>query len=126
MSIDVEKQIAYWQNGAREELDTAELLLSHGKINQGFFWAHLALEKALKALVVRQTRTIPPFIHDLVRLAGLAAIPLDEESRAFLAACNRFAIHGRYEMPQTPLVSSAEVDATWHRLQEMVLWFLKR
>jgi HEPN domain-containing protein len=126
MSIDVEKQVAYWQNGAREELDTAELLLRYGKINQGLFWAHLALEKALKALVVRQTRTIPPFIHDLVRLANLAAIPLDEESRAFLAACNRFAIHGRYEMPQTPLVSPAEVEATWRRLQEMVQWFLKQ
>lgn len=71
-TVDVEQQIAYWKSGAREELDTAGLLLGHDKVSQGFFWAHLALEKSLKALVVRQTQATPPFIHDLVRLADLA------------------------------------------------------
>lgn len=122
--MDVEKQVAYWQAGAREELDTAALLLRNGKVNQGLFWAHLAIEKALKALVTRRTRALAPFIHDLVRLADQAAIPLTEEQRAFLAACNRFAVHGRYQMPQTPLVTSDEVEATWRRMQEMVEWLL--
>jgi hypothetical protein len=31
MSINVEEQVVYWQNGAREELDTAELLLNNNK-----------------------------------------------------------------------------------------------
>jgi hypothetical protein len=39
MSINIEEQVAYWQNGAREELDTAKLLLNNNKVNQGFFWA---------------------------------------------------------------------------------------
>ena len=125
MSIDVEKQVAYWQNGAHEELETAALLFKNDKVNQGFFWAHLAMEKALKALVVRQTQTVPPFIHDLVRLADKAAITLNDEQRAFLAACNRFSIHGRYEVPQTPIVASDEVVATWTRIQEVVEWLLK-
>jgi len=103
--MDIEKQVAYWQRSARDELDTAALLLKHNKVNQGLFWAHLAMEKALKALVTRQTRTIPPFIHDLVRLADAAAIPLDDEQRDWLAKCNRFAIHGRYQIPQAPIVA---------------------
>lgn len=124
MSINVEEQVVYWQNGAREELDTAELLLNNNKLNQGLFWAHLALEKALKALVTRQTATIPPFIHDLVRLADLANIPLDDEKRAFLASCNRFAIRGRYEVPQSPLGTPAEVAETWAQIKETVQWLL--
>jgi HEPN domain-containing protein len=124
MSINVEEQVAYWQNGAREELDTAELLLNNNKVNQGLFWAHLAMEKALKALVTRQIQATPPFIHDLVRLADLAAIPLEDEKRAFLASCNRFAILGRYEVPQESLVTPDEVAETWDQIKETVQWFL--
>jgi HEPN domain-containing protein len=124
MSINVEEQVTYWQKGALEELDTAELLLNNNKINQGLFWAHLALEKALKALVTRQTGATPPFIHDLVRLADLAAIPIDAEQRAFFASCNRFAIHGRYEVPLTSLMTGAELADTWHKIKEAVKWLL--
>lgn len=110
--MDIEKQVAYWRDSAREELDAAALLLKNHKVNQGLFWAHLAMEKALKALVTRHTRTIPPFIHDLVRLADQAAIPLTDEQRAFLASCNRFAVHGRYQVPQAPIATPDEVAAT--------------
>ncbi len=122
--MNTEKQVAYWQDSAREELDAAALLLKNNKVNQGLFWAHLAMEKALKALVTRHTRAIPPFIHDLVRLADEAAIPLDDEQRAFLASCNRFSIHGRYQVPQAPIVAPDEVAATWRRIQETVRWLL--
>ena len=38
---------------------------------RGGFWLAGAMEKALKALVTRHTRAIPPFIHDRVRLADI-------------------------------------------------------
>lgn len=124
MGIDVPGQVAYWQEGAREDLETARILLDNNRINHGFFWAHLAIEKALKALVVRQTEINAPFIHDLVRLATLANLSLTDEQRGFLAACNRFAIHGRYGTPQSPVVTPEEVATTWDRLKEMVQWLL--
>jgi HEPN domain-containing protein len=124
VSIKVEEQVTYWRTGAREELATAELLLEHNRVNQGLFWAHLALEKALKALVTRRTKATPPFIHDLVRLAEMADIDLDAKQRSFLASCNRFAIRGRYEMPQTPLVTPAEVTETWGQIKDTVEWLL--
>jgi HEPN domain-containing protein len=82
------------------------------------------MEKALKALVTRQTQATPPFIHDLVRLADLAAIQLEDEKRAFLASCNRFAILGRYEVPQESLVTPDEMAETWDQIKETVQWFL--
>jgi len=75
--------------------------------------------------VTRQTQATPPFIHDLVRLADLAGISLDDDQRAFLASCNRFAIRGRYEVPQSPIVTSDEVTDTWNRIKETVEWLLK-
>lgn len=74
--------------------------------------------------MTRQTESTPPFIHDLVRLADLADISLDDEQRAFLAACNRFAIRGRYEVPQAAMVSPEEIADTWRQIKEMVEWLL--
>ena len=88
--IDVEKQVAYWRKGSGEDMEAAEVLLESGKIRQGFFFAHLALEKMLKAHVTRQTADVPPRIHNLVRLGNLSGLELSLEQRAFL---DRFDIY---------------------------------
>jgi HEPN domain-containing protein len=59
-------------------------------------FAHLAPEKALKALVRRATKDIAPRLHNLVRLAVLAQIPFQPDQIALLAIMNSFNIEGRY------------------------------
>ncbi len=51
MTIDIQKQIKYWQHGAVEDWDVAENLVDQQKVRHGLFFAHLALEKILKAHV---------------------------------------------------------------------------
>ena len=70
--INVTKHLDYWQRGASDDWESAQVLLSSGKIRQALFFGHLALEKALKGLVTRTTGDIPPRTHDLLRLAELA------------------------------------------------------
>ena len=82
--MDVDKQIEYWTTGAAEDLGAAEILLQQGYTRQSLFFAHLALEKMLKAHVVRAKRDVPPRIHNLVRLAQLAEMKLNEEQEQFL------------------------------------------
>ena len=55
--IDIGKQIAYWLNSAREDWDAAQELVRSGRVRHGLFFAHLALEKALKAQVSAHTRS---------------------------------------------------------------------
>jgi HEPN domain-containing protein len=69
--IDIEKQVNYWQKGAIEEWDLAQDLVKRNKTRHGLFFAHLALEKLLKAHVCRQTQDLPPRTHNLTRLAEL-------------------------------------------------------
>ena len=117
--IDVEKQVSYWRTGAQEDWEVAQELVSKGRIRHGLFFAHLALEKALKAHVCRKTRDLAPRTHNLTRLAELATVELQPEQKDTLAAMNACNIEGRYPefLPPPPTVSEAQAYIT--RAQEV-------
>ena len=62
-----------------------------------FFFGHLALEKLLKGLIVKQTKKAAPYIHDLERLALLANLEFSEEQIKYLRIITEFNIAGRYK-----------------------------
>ena len=77
--VDIAKQIAYWRDGAMEDIEVAEHLVGSGRTRHGLFFAHLALEKILKALVCKETQDLAPRSHNLLRLAELACLSLNSE-----------------------------------------------
>jgi len=48
------------------------------------FTCQQSVEKMLKALIVKNTKSFPPKIHDLVKLLNLAEIDADKEEKEFL------------------------------------------
>ncbi len=94
--MDIKKQKAYWINSAKHDLEVAESLFDAQKYDWCLFVGHLVLEKALKACYVNNNNTFPPRIHDLVRLADLAKVDLNEETLDFLDSVNTFNISTRY------------------------------
>lgn len=122
--IDVDKQVAYWRDGAQEDWGVARELIDLGRTRHGLFFVHLALEKALKGHVCRQTRDLAPRIHNLVRLAELAAIKASQEQIDTLAEMNAFNLEGRYPdllaLPPTP----AEAQAYLSRAEEVFQWLI--
>jgi HEPN domain-containing protein len=96
LAMDVQRQIGYWLNGSQEDVEAASVLLEKRKISQGLFFAHLAVEKVLKAHVTKATGQVPPRTHDLLRLADLADIAMSRDCRAFLARLQRHCLEGRY------------------------------
>ena len=96
MSIDFESQAVRIFADAKEDMEAAECILELGKPRHAMFFAHLALEKALKALVTRATHSTPPKVHDLRRLAKLAGLRIDQETEEFLGAMNYYQMASRY------------------------------
>jgi len=94
--MDLQEQFVRTIADAREDLDAAQDLLEAGKPRHGMFYAHLAIEKVLKALVVKATGSAPPRIHDLKRLAKLAGLSIDEQTEQFFGAMNYYQIASRY------------------------------
>ena len=95
-TMDIQKQIDYWTTGSDEDLAAAQDLLEKNHLRHTLFLAHLALEKMIKALVVRQTQDTPPKIHNLIRLAELAKISLDSDKEDLLRRFGLYQLEGRY------------------------------
>lgn len=95
-----EKHIIRLREGAEQAMSDALYLIQGNRISLSLFAAHLAIGKAIKAhvvKVVKEVRDIPPFIHNLPKLAELAKIELTEQQRDFLADLTFYNISGRYQ-----------------------------
>jgi HEPN domain-containing protein len=94
--VDIAKQIAFWRDSAKEDWDVAKQLVDNGRTRHGLFFAHLALEKILRAIVCKHSQDLAPRLHNLSRLAELAALTLDTKKMEVIAEMNAFHIEGRY------------------------------
>jgi HEPN domain-containing protein len=65
--LNAERQSVFWLESAREDWEVAGELVAKGRTRHGLFFAHLAMEKALKARVCRAMDETPPRTHELAR-----------------------------------------------------------
>ncbi len=120
--MDTEKQVEYWRNGSEEDFAAAQSLLEKGHVRHGLFFAHLAIEKMLKALVVRQTKEEPPRIHNLVRLAGLAGLEQGPEQQRFLRRFDLYQMEGRYPDSRQTIISCEVASQELGEAAETLKW----
>ena len=120
--IDINKQIAHWRDGSLEEWEVAQVILEKEHVRQALFWAHLTLEKMLKAHVCKSTGDIPPRIHNLARLSELGGLKLENEKIKFLIFVDGFNIEGRYPEYLPPAPELREARSIMKQIGELVLW----
>ena len=66
----------------------------------------MTIEKIIKALVVKETKEIPPKSHDLFYLAKLANIEISLEQISLMQILMKYQLEGRYPYtyPTSPLI----------------------
>ena len=124
--IDIDKQVTYWRNGAIEDWEVAQELVSKGRGRHGLFFAHLAIEKLMKAHVCRHTQDLAPRIHNLVRLAEMAALSLNQTQIDIIAEMNAFSIEGRYPDSLISPLSQGEAQDYLSRAEEVYQWLMNQ
>ncbi|MBX7244915.1 MAG: HEPN domain-containing protein [Candidatus Sumerlaeaceae bacterium] len=124
--MDTAGQVKYWVDGAREDWEAAVDLVHQGRMRHGLFFAHLALEKALKAHVSLRTNTPPARIHNLVRLAQTAGLALTDDVMDLLADMNQFNLEGRYPQPQQQNISGPGAAEYMKRAGEVLAWLTRQ
>jgi len=124
--IDRERQIAYWRAGAAEDWAVSLELLSHKRVRHSLFFAHLALEKALKGHVCRVTNNLAPRTHNLVRLAEAAGLELSPEQVDVLADMNEFNLEGRYPVQAIPAPTVQQAREYVKRSEEVLTWLTRQ
>ena len=120
--MDVGKQVDYWRLGSEEDIAAAETLMEKGHLRHGLFFAHLAIEKILKAHVTHKTGETPPRIHNLIRLAELAGVALDPKRADFLRRFNLYQLEGRHPEIFEARVEAETANERLASAREMVEW----
>jgi HEPN domain-containing protein len=120
--VDIDKQISYWKENAVEDWAVAQQLLESGRTRHGLFFAHLALEKMLKALVCKNTNDLAPRMHNLNRLIDLAGVVSSPVQTDILAEMNAFHIERRYPEALTKPPTSEEAAGYMKRAEEVFRW----
>jgi HEPN domain-containing protein len=124
--MDIQRQIDYWLSGSQDDIEAAAVLLEKHKVSQCLFFAHLAVEKALKAQVSKTTGAVPPRTHDLLRLAELAGISLEPPRRTFLARLQRYCLEGRYPDLSPETLASGEARSELDEAGETRSWLIEQ
>jgi HEPN domain-containing protein len=126
MGINVPQQVEYWRAGSEEDLAAALSLLEKGHARHSLFFAHLSLEKLLKAHVCLTTGQVAPRMHNLVLLSQRCGLTMDESRNEFLADMDRFSLSGRYPDAGTPTPSKGEAEAMLSQVQEVLKWLAQQ
>jgi HEPN domain-containing protein len=123
---NLEKQLSYWREGSEEALRSVPVLEAASFWAEAFFWTHLAVEKALKAHVVSTTHQVPPLIHNLVRLAELARLPLTSEQLELCDELNRWQSLARYGVTTQQEIADDEARTLLERARSLRKWLIER
>ena len=111
------------------DLDVAGAMFEKEKYPYALFLGHLALEKLLKALVVRATDNHAPFTHSLPLLAEKTGLKIPQKTMRALARFMEFHFEARYPNDQKKFYRKCSKTFTTRNLQKMnevFLWLKKQ
>ena len=94
--MNQKKIIAFWESEAEESLHVAEHLFEKKDYSYALFFGHLAVEKILKAILVKITNQQVPRSHNLLRLANEAHIKITDNQKHALIRITAFNLESRY------------------------------
>lgn len=129
LRFDIEKTVTYWLESAEYDLGVAQAMYEKGKYPYALFMGHLALEKLLKALAVRNTRKHAPYTHSLPLLASQLNIKIPQRIVRRLARFMEFHFEARYPREQKKFYrkcSKAFTDKNLKAIREVFAWLKKK
>jgi HEPN domain-containing protein len=118
-NFDIEKAVAYWLEGAKYDMGTAEDILTTGRYPYALFLAHMALEKILKSLFVKRTHRHAPRTHSLTMLARYIRNEIPRDMMEKLASYASFHVQTRYPDYLFEFYEQCTEDFTRKTVEEM-------
>jgi HEPN domain-containing protein len=114
-----------WAQQARYDLETAQAMLASGRLLYVLFCCQQSVEKMLKGVVAKRTGEFPPRVHNLMRLAEIAGLSLDEHQTNLLRELSAHYIQSRY--PEEMDAIAAQLSPPFakrmlERTEEIIAW----
>lgn len=117
----------FWKNGAADAFQAAQDLFKLKRYQFCLFFIQLTLEKTLKAVYINKKDESFPPTHDLLLIANLAGLELDEETKGKLKEISNFNVSARYDSYKLEFYKKATEEFTtkWFQVgQELYQQFL--
>ncbi|MDI6731837.1 MAG: HEPN domain-containing protein [Candidatus Margulisbacteria bacterium] len=114
------EDLQYWLDIAEYDLGTAKAMLDSGRYLYVLFMCQQAIEKLLKAHVTYVTSQFPPRLHNLLRLAELAQLDLNDNTKSFLEKLSYYYLECRYPEDRKSMVKEATKQVTEKYYQHTV------
>lgn len=112
----MKKETENWLAMVEYDLITAKEMFKTGRYVYVIFMCHLAMEKALKAVVCEETNRVPPKTHDLIYLVNLGKAKLSGGLLDFIGIINNAGIVTRYPEDLSKLIVSYPKEVTMNYL----------
>ena len=110
--MDKAKYSREWIEQAEYDIDTGQVMLESRRYIYCVFMCHLSIEKALKALYVRNLEKNPPKVHSLVYLAKSININLSRQVKEFIEKLNKVSVPTRYPEELSKLLREYDQEKT--------------
>jgi HEPN domain-containing protein len=126
----MEEIVKKWLERAKYDLDTAKAMLSSSRYLYVAFMCQQAVEKILKAIIIKNGGRIPR-THNLVRLAELANVChfMEDKDRDFLSDLTPFAIesrYGDYRQRLSEIINKKMAVIYFGKTKEIYKWLRKK
>jgi HEPN domain-containing protein len=119
MDFEIDKTVTYWLEGAEYDLGVAEAMFQTEKYPYALFMGHLALEKLLKALVVKTTKSHSSYTHSLPLLAKKTGIIFPNSITIKLEEFMEFYFETRYPGERKFFYTKCTVEYTKEKMSEI-------
>jgi len=123
--INVKKVVKYWIKTAEHDYETMIGLFRIKRYSDSLFFGHIVLEKILKGLVVAETKTEAPYIHNLTKLSEIAKCDLSEKEMDLLDVVSKFNIRFRYPEYKMQFYKQCDKEYTKKYLDEIIKLYKK-
>ena len=123
--FDVEKTVQYWLDGAEYDMSVVTALYEKEKFPYALFMGHLAVEKLLKALALKNTREHAPYSHSLSLLAEKSGVKMSKKILKSLARFMEFHFEARYPNERNKFYKKCTKEFAGKKIQkirEVFVW----
>jgi HEPN domain-containing protein len=116
--MEKSEMVAFWIKSAEQDWDAVQALFRSGNNMHALFFAHLTIEKLLKAHWVKDNaENYPPRVHNLEHLYNQTNLVLDSEQIDELRIITAWNMEGRYQDYRDRFYQLSTTEYTGKKLQ---------
>lgn len=123
----MKEETKLWVDQAKDDYESAEVMLKNNRYGYTCFCAQQALEKIFKAGIVEFANKRPIKTHDLVRLSEDSSLKISKAKAKKLAEISKHYFRVRYPDMHKGLYTNSKVaNKTFKDSEKIYLWVLKK